>query len=119
MAEGGECEYCGEKSFMPYRCRYCNGLFCPDHRLPENHDCPGLKGLRENPRWRDYAKQVHRRSEASGTARSGRWDREEERGFPGRSFLAGGASSEVESVKRILIFILIISLAAAIVIHFL
>jgi len=28
---------------MPYRCRYCGGTFCPDHRLPENHSCPGLE----------------------------------------------------------------------------
>ena len=28
---------------MPYRCRYCGGTFCGDHRLPENHACPGLE----------------------------------------------------------------------------
>ena len=22
-------------------CNYCNGTFCPDHRLPEAHRCPG------------------------------------------------------------------------------
>lgn len=27
---------------MPYNCRYCGGQFCSAHRLPENHDCPGL-----------------------------------------------------------------------------
>jgi len=27
---------------MPYQCRLCGGTFCADHRLPENHDCPGL-----------------------------------------------------------------------------
>ena len=27
---------------MPYRCRHCGGTFCSEHRLPENHDCPGL-----------------------------------------------------------------------------
>ena len=28
---------------MPYRCRLCGGTYCADHRLPENHDCPGLE----------------------------------------------------------------------------
>ena len=27
---------------MPYRCRLCGGTYCSDHRLPENHNCPGL-----------------------------------------------------------------------------
>jgi hypothetical protein len=27
---------------MPYQCRLCGGTFCSEHRLPENHDCPGL-----------------------------------------------------------------------------
>lgn len=28
---------------MPYECRRCGGTFCAEHRLPENHDCPGLE----------------------------------------------------------------------------
>jgi len=28
---------------MPYRCRFCGGTYCDEHRLPENHDCPGLE----------------------------------------------------------------------------
>jgi len=27
---------------LPFICKYCNGIFCSDHRLPENHDCPNL-----------------------------------------------------------------------------
>jgi len=27
---------------MPFRCQYCHGLFCPEHRLPENHKCPEI-----------------------------------------------------------------------------
>lgn len=34
---------------MPYRCRYCGGTFCGDHRLPENHACPGLENW-EDPK---------------------------------------------------------------------
>jgi membrane associated rhomboid family serine protease len=28
---------------MPYQCRLCGGTYCSDHRLPENHQCPGLE----------------------------------------------------------------------------
>lgn len=34
---------------MPYKCRYCGGRFCSDHRLPENHDCPGLESFQGGP----------------------------------------------------------------------
>ncbi len=27
---------------MPFRCKYCGGYFCSDHRLPEMHNCKGL-----------------------------------------------------------------------------
>jgi hypothetical protein len=27
---------------MPYQCRLCGGTYCSEHRLPENHNCPGL-----------------------------------------------------------------------------
>ncbi|MFB6138163.1 MAG: rhomboid family intramembrane serine protease [Halobacteriaceae archaeon] len=36
------CDRCGEDVSMPYQCRLCGGTFCSGHRLPENHDCPGL-----------------------------------------------------------------------------
>jgi len=32
---------------MPYQCRHCGGTFCADHRLPENHGCPGLESWGE------------------------------------------------------------------------
>mgnify|MGYP000678181844 FL=1 len=37
------CDECGKQENMPYECRRCGGTFCADHRLPENHDCPGLE----------------------------------------------------------------------------
>ncbi len=34
------CETCGEKiGYLPFKCKYCGGVFCKKHRLPENHDC--------------------------------------------------------------------------------
>lgn len=38
-----ECDTCGTETTMPYECRHCNGTYCAEHRLPEAHDCPGLK----------------------------------------------------------------------------
>jgi hypothetical protein len=35
---------CGREEFLPYKCSYCGGTFCTEHRLPENHDCPALSG---------------------------------------------------------------------------
>ncbi|MDZ5811002.1 rhomboid family intramembrane serine protease [Halorubrum sp. AD140] len=36
------CDVCGEYENLPYQCKRCGRTFCADHRLPENHDCPGL-----------------------------------------------------------------------------
>jgi membrane associated rhomboid family serine protease len=38
-----DCDHCGEHENLPYECRHCGGTFCATHRLPENHDCPGLQ----------------------------------------------------------------------------
>ena len=35
-----DCEYCGKVVELPFRCNFCRGYFCMEHRLPENHDCP-------------------------------------------------------------------------------
>lgn len=37
------CDVCGEHVNMPYNCRHCGGTYCGEHRLPENHGCPGLE----------------------------------------------------------------------------
>jgi len=36
------CDQCGAHENLPYQCRRCGNTFCAEHRLPENHDCPGL-----------------------------------------------------------------------------
>lgn len=35
----GKCEFCGEEVLLPFQCPFCNGYFCIEHRLPENHSC--------------------------------------------------------------------------------
>ncbi len=124
---GGECDFCGSRSFMPYKCSYCGGRFCPDHRLPENHHCEGLSDIRNRPRWRDYATQVRRReAQTTGPRRRERWDREEDSrsgGFPIRSPFSVRPSwypsNGVEAMKRNMVALLIASLAAALAIRIL
>lgn len=36
-----KCDYCGKDESLPFVCNYCGGAFCPDHRLPEAHQCRG------------------------------------------------------------------------------
>ncbi len=36
------CDECGTHENLPYQCRRCGGTYCAEHRLPENHSCPGL-----------------------------------------------------------------------------
>jgi Zn-dependent protease len=43
------CEACGQETFLPFQCPYCNGQFCEAHRLPENHNCTGM-GLARAPK---------------------------------------------------------------------
>ncbi len=41
-----KCDACGKETALPFKCRYCGGTFCSNHRLPENHSC---KKLAEKP----------------------------------------------------------------------
>lgn len=36
------CHYCNVETYMPFKCPYCGNYFCPEHRLPENHNCPEI-----------------------------------------------------------------------------
>lgn len=38
----GTCSSCQKKTTLPFRCKYCGGVFCDDHRLPEAHNCDGI-----------------------------------------------------------------------------
>jgi Zn-dependent protease len=41
-----KCQKCQEEVFLPFRCPYCGGYFCPEHRLPEAHECPNMELVR-------------------------------------------------------------------------
>ncbi|RLI34984.1 hypothetical protein DRO55_05795, partial [Candidatus Bathyarchaeota archaeon] len=36
------CQYCGAEVSLPFKCPFCGGYFFTWHRLPENHNCPGI-----------------------------------------------------------------------------
>lgn len=39
-----ECDHCGrDMKALAYTCSKCEQTFCTEHRLPESHDCIGLK----------------------------------------------------------------------------
>jgi len=44
-----QCEVCGKQVDLPFRCNYCGGLFCAEHRLPESHQCLHLP--KESPEY--------------------------------------------------------------------
>jgi len=41
-----KCQHCGENVDLPFKCPFCGGYFCADHRLPENHNCSELARVR-------------------------------------------------------------------------
>ncbi len=42
-----DCDYCDRKADIPFKCKFCGGVFCSSHRLPESHGCLGLEGYKE------------------------------------------------------------------------
>ena len=38
-----KCEICESEDSLPFRCNYCNKVFCNLHRIPMNHSCVSLK----------------------------------------------------------------------------
>jgi len=47
-----QCDRCGKNVDLPFRCNYCGGYYCSEHRLPEFHECTGLYQRRPVPNWR-------------------------------------------------------------------
>ena len=44
----GKCEICGERTYLPFQCRRCLGIFCANHHFPENHSCAPLSKIIED-----------------------------------------------------------------------
>jgi predicted nucleic acid binding AN1-type Zn finger protein len=42
-----KCDTCSKEVYLPFKCQFCEGNFCIDHRLPENHKCKSLWKAKE------------------------------------------------------------------------
>lgn len=40
-----DCQHCGGQPDLPFKCSYCDGILCAEHRLPETHGCDGVEFL--------------------------------------------------------------------------
>ncbi|MBR9701536.1 hypothetical protein GOV13_01300 [Candidatus Pacearchaeota archaeon] len=72
------CSYCGRKiKNFPFKCRYCNEKYCSNHRLPEDHSCPGLKEYKKGnqERWQRAVKGSFPSKKDHGTFKSYKYDR--------------------------------------------
>lgn len=50
------CAFCGENAAPPFECSYCGNYHCPEHRLPESHECVFVTNARSlGPEFRDVA----------------------------------------------------------------
>lgn len=62
-----ECGVCGREGELPFRCRYCKGYFCPEHRLPPNHNCIFLSDyLRQPEKDKEFLEYIQGRSGSTG-----------------------------------------------------
>lgn len=58
-----KCELCDNEEPMPFKCRYCAGLFCSIHRLPPNHKCALLHEFVDRPiKDREFIQRVQGRT---------------------------------------------------------
>jgi membrane associated rhomboid family serine protease len=77
------CDYCGKYEMLPFNCKYCGGVFCSSHRLPEYHECTGLKAMKQG-NWKSPA--PNRKSPAA--APRGRKKRLPRVRLPGQGYYA-------------------------------
>jgi membrane associated rhomboid family serine protease len=68
---------------LPFNCKYCGGVFCSSHRLPEYHECTGLKAMKQG-NWKSPA--PNRKSPAA--APRGRKKRLPRVRLPGQGYYA-------------------------------
>jgi uncharacterized protein len=44
------CDQCGSECALPFTCQHCSLKYCPDCRLPPNHNCTGIGSWNAKPR---------------------------------------------------------------------
>lgn len=58
------CDVCSKETALPFKCRYCGGTFCSEHRLPENHSCKGFAEVKPPERKQIYRDVIPEREPA-------------------------------------------------------
>lgn len=43
------CDSCGNECTLPFTCQHCGRKFCPECRLPPNHQCSSLTSWQKKP----------------------------------------------------------------------
>lgn len=56
---------------MPFKCKFCGGLYCGEHRLPETHECIGLETFKKE-RGKEPEKWIYEPFKAKEKKRPGR-----------------------------------------------
>ncbi len=57
------CDLCGTEEAIPFKCRYCGGMFCSVHRLPPNHSCVFMRDFQEQPaRAKEFLERIQGRA---------------------------------------------------------
>ena len=51
-----ECSICGKEENPPFKCHYCGGYFCCEHRVPESHNCTNLPKI--NPYYKPFIQSI-------------------------------------------------------------
>ena len=59
----GICNYCLIVFPFTYKCHRCKGYYCSEHRLPENHNCPGERKLKFKNEEKDKDKEKKKKDE--------------------------------------------------------
>lgn len=52
---GKNCSKCNQLDFLPFKCEFCNSVFCSNHRTLESHQCPGLSKVEKGRKHVNYA----------------------------------------------------------------
>lgn len=62
-----ECGVCRREEDLPFKCRYCKGYFCPEHRLPPNHNCVFINDyMRQPEKDKEFLEYIQGRSGSAG-----------------------------------------------------
>lgn len=54
------CYHCGKEIDYPFKCSFCGGQYCIEHRLPENHNCINQPARTPLGRWKAKKSQSER-----------------------------------------------------------